>query len=357
MIRRLLIVAGLGLALLGSGCQQSGETGLTGTLKFGDRPLAGAEVEVYLKGEKDRSTRPFAVGGTDQEGRFRILLPAGRYFLIGKKRDDRGGRTRILMAECPTNPVEVDGGIRELAPFTLREMGRDGTLVPDPGTAVSGRVVHHGEPVARAFVYVYTEDASGLMGPSYGEAVQAAEDGTFRIELPAGRYFLAARRRADGSRLGEPAPGDLNGSYPHNPVAVEKGQERDLGTFSLAAVDAEVQRQRRQAGKFAATPTGLTGRAVDKDGRPLADIYVFAYLDSRMVGKPTYISDPTGSDGRFRLNLGAADTYFIGARSAFGGPLEPGEWVGTFDGRADHGVRVEAGRKRDLGDLTLREVW
>jgi hypothetical protein len=76
-----------------------------------------------------------------------------------------------------------------------------------------------------------------------------------------------------------------------------------------------------------------------------------------MVGKPVHMSTPTDSDGSFSLFLSDGGTYYVGARSAFGGPLEPGEWVGTFDGQADHGVTVERGTNEDLGTIVVKEFW
>ncbi len=352
--RFLLVLAFL---LLGA-CTSSQESGLEGGILFQDRPLAGAQVEVYLKGEKDRSTLPFTVATTDAEGRYRVVLPPGRYFLIGKKREDsEGGHTRMLMAECPANPLEVTAGTRSVPAFSLREMGRDGALVAEPGTGLAGRLTAGGDPVAQAYVYVYTEDASGLMGPSFGEAVQSAADGSFHIDLPAGRYFLAARKRADGSRMGEPGPGDLNGFYRGNPVSIDKGKILELDDFELKTIGDAERTARLSQGKFAATDTALTGRIVDQDGRPVRGVYVFGYLDSRMVGKPTYISAPTGDDGAFVLYLGSGGTYYIGARSTYGGPLEPGERVGTYEGRPDHGIAAKRGERAALGEIVVREVW
>lgn len=347
----------LAILLLGA-CTSRQESGLAGELLFQGQPLAGAQVEVYLKGEKDRSTLPFAVAVTDAGGHYRAVLPAGSYFLIGKKREDgEGGHTRMLMAECPANPLEVTTGVKVVPTFSLREMGRDGDLVAEPGTGVAGRLTADGEPVAQAYVYVYTEKASGLMGPSYGEAVQTAADGTFRIDLPAGRYYLAARKRADGSRMGEPSPGDLNGAYPDNPLSVVSGKILELAAFELRKVDGAEQATRLSQGKFARTETILRGRIVDQDRRPVRGVYVFGYLDSRMVGKPSYISAPTGDDGAFLLYLGDGGTYYIGARSTFGGPMEPGEWVGTYEGRPDHGAVVKQGEAIALGEIVVREVW
>jgi hypothetical protein len=340
------------------GCTPSGESGVEGRLLIEDQPAAGATLEVYLRDEQDRSTAPFAVATTDDGGDYRLDLPPGRYFLIGRKRTHEGsGSTRIFMASCPGNPVKVRESRLQVPAFSLVEMGRGRSLVPDPATGVEGRVTADGEPVNEAYVYIYTEDATDLMGPSYSEAVRTDEQGFYRVDLPAGRYFVAARKRLDGSRLGEPAPGDLNGIFPHNPVEVIQGSYASLADLPLAPVDLGTRSDRRSTGKFKPTGTALSGRIVDAAGRPAAGIYLFAYSDSRMTGKPSHISEATGDDGRFVLHLSDGGAWFVGARSAFGGPLEPGERVGTYDGRSDHGVDVKRGERLDLGEIQVKEVW
>ena len=344
--------------LLLTACSQESGSGLSGQLLFQDRPLAQAQVEVYLKADKDRSVQPFAVGVTDAAGNYRVELPAGRYFVIGKQRGEGSdGRPRMLMADAPGNPYAVERGITRVPAFNLREMGREGGLSTAADSGVSGQLSAAGQSLERAFVYVYTESGAGLIGPSFGEAVQVGQDGRFRIDLPAGRYHLVARRRAAGGRSGELAPGDLNGSYPGNPVTVRSGERLQLGAFPLAVIDPAVHARRQAAGTFAATGTMLTGQVLDPQGAPVRGVHVFAYLDSRMVGKPVHISAPSDASGRFRLHLGDGGTYFVGARSNYGGPLEPGEWVGTFDGRPDHAVTVARGSTQALGPLTVREVW
>jgi len=350
----ILLVLALGLPC---GCTPGEERGIRGTILYDDRPLDGAAVEVYLKQEKDRSTAPFSIVTTAPDGSFSVDLPDGRYFLIAKKKLQDGERTRMLMGESPANPVEVAGKAVTLPPFGVQEMGMGGELVPEPGTAVNGRLSSAAGPLDGAWVYVYTEPQLGLVGPSYAAAVQVEADGSFTLPLPAGTFYLSARRRADGTRIGEPRPGDLNGNYPGNPVRLERGQQLQLAPFPLTRVEAGRYSERLAEGKFAPTETRLTGRAVDEDGLPAAGIYIYAYADSRMVGKPTVISAPTGADGHFVINLPQGGTWFIGARSAFGGPLEPGERVGTWDGQADHGVTVGKSEQRDLGALTVREVW
>ena len=346
------------LLILLAACSPQGESGLEGTILFSEQPLAGAQVEVYLRQDKDRSTQPFAAVTSDAQGRYRLSLPPGRYFVIGKKKEEsEDGRVRMLMGECPTNPWKVSAGIVKIPSFSLKEMGRDGALTAAPETGVRGRLTADGASLAGAFVYVYAETGAGLMGPSYGAAVRTDADGSFHVGLPAGRFFLAARWRADGSRVGEPAVGDLNGTYAGNPIEVKLGQTIDLLEFPLFRVEPETRQERRAQGKFDATETGFTGRVIDADGVPKAGIYIFAYLDSRMTGKPTYISAPTDDSGRYVLHLGGGGIYFLGARSAFGGPLEPGEWIGTYEGDPRHAATASTGERRDLGDMTVREVW
>ncbi len=341
-----------------SACTPDGESGLSGQLLLQDQPLASAQVEVYLKADKDRSVQPFAVVVTDAEGRYQVSLPEGFYFVIGKKRETtEDGRTRMLMAESPTNPQQVVDVMSQVATFNLHEMGREGLPMADAATGVSGQITCQGEVVSRAYVYIYTETDAGLIGPSYGEAVQTDKEGYFTINLPAGRYSLVARKRADGGRSGALSPGDLNAQYPGNPVEVRSGKRLALGDFSLAKVDEVVHAQRQAEGVFAKTETLLHGKVVDADDEPISDVYLFAYLDSRMVGKPVHMSAPTGADGQFSLFLSDGGTYYVGARSAFGGPLEPGEWVGTFDGEPDHKVIVARGANDDLGSIIVKEFW
>jgi hypothetical protein len=81
-------------------------------------------------------------------------------------------------------------------------MGREGLPVADEKTGVSGLITYQGEPVSRAFIYIYTETDAGLTGPSYGEAVQADKEGRFTINLPVGCSQACGRQslRGPGSR-------------------------------------------------------------------------------------------------------------------------------------------------------------
>jgi hypothetical protein len=213
-----------------------------------------------------------------------------------------------------------------------------------------------GEPLADAFIYVYTR-GDALTGPAYGRVVRADEQGHFTLNLAAGRYWLAARKRNDGSRVGNPETGDLNGEYPGNPLVLKAGDQRQLEAWGLEPVTDTAKQRRLTEGKFTKTTTWLSGRVIDEERAPVAGIYLFAYRDNRMIGKPNFISSSTSADGQFRIYLEKGGEFFVGARSTYGGPLEPGEWVGTYDERPDHGIEAKLNEATDLGDILVREVW
>lgn len=346
----------LGLLLLLQACH-NGDGGIEGRVLFQEKPLGQARVEFYLKNGTERSSAPFSVATTDAKGGFHAALPPGNYYLVGKKKEQGGGVNRMLMEEYPRNPVVVSSGYTSIEALTLKEVGFEGAISSDGQTAASGRLLADGEPLADAFVYVYTRGDS-LTGPAYGQVVQADEQGRFTLHLSPGKFWLAARKRHDGSRVGDPQAGDQSGEYPHNPLVLKRGDQVQLESWSLVTISAAARERRLAKGKFAHTSTWLSGRVIDKDHAPVSGIYLFAYRDSRMIGKPNFISEPTGADGRFKLYLDdGGGEFFVGARSTFGGPLEPGEWVGTYDGRPDHGTTAVADKATALGDILVREVW
>lgn len=352
ILMRLLILA---LLLSVQACT-SGENGVEGQIMFEQQPLSQVRVEFYLKRGNERSSSPFSIVTTDQKGEFRAVLPQGNYFLVGKKKEQGGGVNRMLMVEYPQNPVVVTKGFNTIEPMQLKEVGFEGAITADGKTIASGQLLVEGEPLPDAFVYVYTRGDS-MTGPAYGQVMRADEQGRFTLNLSAGRYWLAARKRNDGSRVGDPQAGDLNGEYPHNPLILGKGDQHQLQPWTLELVSSAAKERRLAQGKFTRTRTWLSGRVVDEDQAPVAGIYLFAYRDNRMIGKPNFISTPTDDDGRFRIYLEKGGEFFVGARSTFGGPLEPGEWVGTYDVRPDHGIVAEANQATEVGDILVREVW
>ena len=81
---------------------------------------------------------------------------------------------------------------------------------------------------------------------------------------------------------------------------------------------------------------------VDEAGRGPAGVYAFAFNEPYPVGTiPPFRSMPVNETGEFVLPLSGPGTYYIGARSGYGGPPLPGEWH-SFHGDAQL-QRIEVG--------------
>lgn len=306
----------------------------------GDKPLAGLRVAAYAG--LDFSHAPLQTSEpTDSDGYYRLELPTGGYALYVV------APQRRLFAFCGRNPVAVSDapqwvGLQAVPLTTAKKRPYDDAT----SAAIEGRVVVDGEPVADAYVYLYVDADDALKGQGYRISQPTAADGMFYFDgLPDVDYFLVARKRADGGRVGPVLAGDWLGIYPGNPLATRAGEALQVEIPLVQKLKSET------ASETFAIPGGpqLTGTVIDAAGRPLAGVHVFAYRD-RVIGhqRPETLSAPTAADGRFVLNFAAAGTYFIGARQLYGDSPAPDELFGMYGGRADHGLDIGAGDNAEV---------
>jgi len=346
------IIAALVFALaLASSCDGQGKGGISGTAAVKGASAEGAEVNVYDVPEKS-SRPPVATVYAGKDGRFNTPLKPGTYYVAVKLNSPSGGPP--FLSKVPPDPVVVGTGMVDLGEMALnQEYGKD---KPPPGAGVKGIVVKDGTPVTGAVVYLYQSTDSGLKGPSYYASERTGEDGSFSVDAAPGRYYVTVRKRLAESSAGELLPGDLSGVCKGNPLGVSPGVYTDAGTVALAVIDPSKLKGVRIGVKEAAGVAYISGRVTAEDAKPLAGVYVFAYDDYRMMGKPMLISDKTGPDGRYRLVLNRAGRYYIGARDSLGGPMEPGDVVGVYGGSKDNSVTVTKGKTVDNVDISLKEV-
>lgn len=277
---------------------------------------------------------------TADDGSFRLELPQGDYALFGWSAD------RSLFAFCGRNPVPLAG---ENVWAGLQVVAVDAPVTAaydDPySAAVEGRVLHQGQPLAGAYVSLYLDVADDLKGQGYRLSQPTGADGYFRFDgLPESSYFLVARARRSGERVGPVQEGDLFGVFSGNPLTAIAGSVQQVVLHAVA-------KQKDAAGSETfgrATGPVLRGTIVDHAGKGVAGIHVFAYVD-RVIGhqRPAAISTPTGADGQFTVNLPAAGTYYVGAREAYGDSPAPGELFGMYEGSADHGMLLAEGETRE----------
>ena len=65
-----------------------------------------------------------------------------------------------------------------------------------------------GQPLSGAYVNIYPSHAPNLLGPSSYISSPTTTDGSYKLEVPPGSYYIVARKRASGLATGAISPGD-----------------------------------------------------------------------------------------------------------------------------------------------------
>lgn len=338
------------------GCAPPSGT-VEGTATIAGATAAGAEIQVFTKAGTERSGTPFASGSAGADGTYRIALPAGTYHVVARATVADGGRSRIYKGEHAGNPVAVAPGGRVAGvDVTLTEMSSGG-FAPRPGTGVTGRVSSGGRGVGNAFVYAYPAGAGTVRGPSYVAFGRTDGAGRFRLPLSDGSFRVVARRKGGADETGAMGPDGASGGDEGKRVTLAAGETADIGEIILHAPREESRRRRAASGGQERATATIRGTVVRDDGAPGGGVHVMAYADRRMIGRPYAISGRTGGDGTFALSLPRSGTFYLGARSGRGGPVAPGEWVGSYDGTPDHAVTVRDGETREGLRIKVVEKW
>lgn len=206
-------------------------------------------------------------------------------------------------------------------------------------------------PLEGVLLYVYQPGAD-LYGPAFAVSPPTGPDGAFDLELPDGDYVAVARKRHDGTSAGPVVAGDNRSDFLK--VAVRGGT---VELTVLAPV--KTGDQRRLSGELAATKTGLAGRVLDSDGKPVEGARVHVYDHVQMSERPKFVSEKTGPDGRYQVPLPAGGTYYLAARDKFGGPPKLGDLYGRYDqGTIEpSAVVVKEGELLKAVDITVTKVW
>ncbi|ABB30833.2 hypothetical protein Gmet_0590 [Geobacter metallireducens GS-15] len=187
-----------------------------------------------------------------------------------------------------------------------------------------------------------------LRTPDMGTPVD--QEGGFRVQAPAGRYYLVMLKRVDPNSAGPPREGDpqyyaRDKKGKPKEFVVKAGKTTNIGTITEAVP------YRKGVAAVKDGTTGIEGTVTDKQGQPVAGIRVFAYEAAEMQGMPRYASNETGADGKYVLVLTGKGTYFLKARTHYGGgkPAE-GEFLGAYGSGP---VVVDGGQLRQGIDIQV----
>jgi hypothetical protein len=198
---------------------------------------------------------------------------------------------------------------------------------------VSGVVTGDAGPIPGAGVAFYLDASTQFRGPGYLEA-QTDERGAFETRVSPGRYWLVARRRSGSQPFGPLEAGDDFGFYPGNPLEVRAGE-----TVAVRIPAVHVLKKSGWSGP-STLRTRVGGTIRDAAGRPLAGYRAFLHAKATMLGKPEFVSEPSGPDGAYLIWVEREGVFYLGARAEIGRAREERELIGLYAGAPDHAIEV-----------------
>jgi len=314
---------------------------VSGKVTYLGQPVAGASVFAVREPEGAFSKPPASKPSmTDADGRFSLELPKGNFYIAATKKGT-GTKDTLepgdLYSFYGGNPVAVDPA--RPAEITLNLVVKP-PLRPDTDTAdgrggVEGIVTYNGEPLDGVVLYVYLDANDYFHGMGYYMSPPTGVDGAFRLKMSEGTYYIIARKRRDGMRAGPLHEGDYFGYLDINPVVAHKGK--------VINVELPVVQKVEKASPGGQGRTVMRGVIKDSHGNPVMGAYACLYKGADMVDRPAFVSKPTGPDGAFEVDVPLGGEFYLGARDTIGGPLEPGQLWGRYNGSPDHKVKLDTG--------------
>lgn len=328
-------------------------TGIRGRVVWNDNTVAGAVVSAYRDFDRGLAGDPVAVSSpTAPDGAFSLELAAGSYILVAVR--TAGSRKKLRTGDrfCffGGNPVRVNPGRATVVGLNLSVVADD--PAPDPSSGISGVVYdERGKPLPGATVYLYKSATDGFKGMP-GLFARTRKDGTFRVRIRKGTFFVVARKRESGDLFGPTRPGDHFGYHARNPVVLAEGERRGV---RIDALPRQVMEEKK-FGEGYERPQEIVVRVrtVDTKGRPISGVRVLAYRTAAMTGFPAFVSGKTGASGEVELAVVEQGKYHLLARERLGGPAD-GEWYGRYAGSPDHSVKFHFGEAIDPLTIVLEK--
>jgi hypothetical protein len=233
-----------------------------------------------------------------------------------------------------------------LAAGSCRQQAQDGAQAVVSGKALT--------PLEGAQLYVFRE-GQDLKGPAYVASQPTDAEGGFSVSLPPGKYFFVVRKRESGEAVGPVRTGDFH-SEVIGPVTVRAGEPivRDIVALRKLGETKDLP-----TATPAPTTTGIRGTITDADGKPVKGARLHAYTYPQMSERPKYVSEETGADGRYVLFFPEGGTFYLAARTRFGGPPKIGELYGRYDdGTVEpSGIHVKDNEIVEHVDITVQKIW
>lgn len=351
------------LLFFASFAHAAGEGAVNGKVTHAGVPVEGAFVSFYKDASLGLGAKPdFKVGPTPADGTFEIKLPEGSWFLIAtKKLAGKGEMLEAgdLYAFYGGNPVVPSPGQSIYVGINAPPIMAVGeSFQKNEESGLKGVVYNDGVPLQGARVTLYQEADTIFRGIGYASTM-TGPGGKFSLHLEPGKYYAVARKRmSEGEKLGPLSTGDLFAFSHENPIEIKEGGFTVISLNSVAKMSKvkESGQEVTLGGTVKAGVTTVSGVVKDMSGKPVTGIHVGAYRDSMMIYKPDFISNQTGPDGAYTINLSGGGEFFLLARDTMGGPALKGDRLGKYNGNEDHSVKINTGDKIDKIDITVEIV-
>ncbi len=186
-----------------------------------------------------------------------------------------------------------------------------------PAAELTGKTMIADQTAAGGEVFAYPVTALNFSEPAPYRSVPTKDDGLFEIELPAGQYYLMAKKKG------------YFAYYGRNPVSVP---ETGLANVNILLLPEDLPVPQPEG----LVETGVAG-VITSQGQPVAGAVVMVYTDlsSQLKGMGLGMSSPTGADGVFEFPLSPGKYYLVVRARKSGmiaGPLQAGDLFGYLSG-------------------------
>jgi hypothetical protein len=347
---------------------------IEGIILSSSGPVENANVYAYKKFQDlKEGIQSYKSEAGEKKGFYRLALPPGRYYLTASGSVDG----KDYFSFHGANPVNI-GEKKLWVPFMVLPEKKE-IITGSASAKLTGKVTFSGNPVKNAHVSIYSPMDPAFRGMGY--FTNTTDDrGFFRFNPEPGEYIVIARKRKNFRGIRPLKKGDLF-CYPSaNPVSVDQNSETfievpcypkdDLKAF----LDEEVypailvKKSGENSIRFRENIIDkknytfkIKGKAVDRHGKPVKDLYVMAYkgkpskmfkmLYVRTMPEYMVMSD---ADGHFMIDAVEEGTYYMVARELIGDAPSKGEYYGLYEGNTDHAVVLTAGSNKDVNIVVSR---
>ena len=270
-------------------------------------------------------------------------------------------------------PINIDGkivgaigvsGARPEQDGICAKAGSKALIVKVKATGVlTGRILtKNGEPLVDGKVHFFREGSGPVPSQSHywrtpDEKATIGNDGRFSVRLSEGRYYISVIRKISKDEMGPPVAGDL--VYPDNRKELSKelqsfpvvnGEKTDIGTIAGVVPFKKHEREAKDS------ITAIEGTVTDPQGHPVSGAIVLAFPTKNLIGKPLYVSERTGSDGKYIMKVANGGEYYLKSRTSLAGGQPPqGELIGIY-GTGDSALAVKVKNGETVSGFGIRAI-